>query len=197
MGQAESTLFHSAGLRHLGLWILWLSVSNVCSRAHWHTDCWLEAAAQDPKWQLGVLLTDTEINIWVMCWRLQERERIFCWNGKKLIVYWRAAASKRLPNILRFKTNFLIIFGVFGFMFKFYFPQASRAPHTSSYRRVKLKLQVYSPRSSSGGRIILQMYEPTRGVLDLLFEPLKHPQTASVGCLWGEMALELLITSRV
>lgn len=190
VGQTESTLFHSAGLRHLGLWILWLSVSNVCSRAHWHTDCWLEAAAQDPKWQLSVLLTDTEINIWVMCWRLQEREQVY-----SLLT---CRGVEQLLNILRFKTNFLNIFGVFGFMFKFYFPQASRAPHTSSYRIVKLKLQVYSPSSSSSrGRIILQMYETTRGVLDLLFEPRKHPQTASVSCMWGEMVQKLLITSRV
>lgn len=118
--------------------------------------------------------------------------------GKKVYSLLTCRGVEQLLNILRFKTNFLNIFGVFGFMFKFYFPQASRAPHTSSYRIVKLKLQVYSPSSSSRrGRIILQMYETTRGVLDLLFEPRKHPQTASVGCMWGEMVQKLLITSRV
>lgn len=117
--------------------------------------------------------------------------------GKKVYSLLTCRGVEQLLNILRFKTNFLNIFGVFGFMFKFYFPQASRAPHTSSYRIVKLKLQVYSPSSSRRGRIILQMYEITRGVLDLLFEPRKHPQTASVSCMWGEMVQKLLITSRV
>ena len=193
MGQTESTLFHSAGLRHLGLWILWLSVSNVCSRAHWHTACWLEAAAQDPKWQLSVLLTDTEINIWVMCWRLQERERIFCSNGKMFIVYWRVAAWSSFQTSSDLRQTSWISLVCLDLCLSFISHKCLWASHTSSYRTVKLNLQVYSPSSS----ITLQMCEPTRGVLDLLFELRKHPQTASVICQWGEMAQELLITSRV